>query len=209
MIRPLILALCLATPVLAQEITTNPLTDPASGIDPVSGLRILPDGTLDNPITIDPATGRSVRVDPATGLTVVIDPMTGQPARDPVTGDPILLTPEGAPLTELGVSEQTDAPEALSRGGAQLRFLDKVTGIVTDLEIANGTAERISTMAIAVYDCRVPADNPSGDAYALLRIDSDLVEGPVFQGWMIASAPALSAMDHPRYDLWVLGCSSS
>ena len=29
---------------------------------------------------------------------------------------------------------------------------------------------------------------------------------PVFVGWMIATSPALSAMDHPRYDVWVLNC---
>ena len=31
----------------------------------------------------------------------------------------------------------------------------------------------------------------------------------IFKGWMFASSPALSALDHPRYDVWVLSCSSS
>ena len=29
---------------------------------------------------------------------------------------------------------------------------------------------------------------------------------PVFSGWMFASSPALSAMEHPIYDVWVLSC---
>ncbi|MCW8843320.1 MAG: DUF2155 domain-containing protein, partial [Rhodobacteraceae bacterium] len=33
-------------------------------------------------------------------------------------------------------------------------------------------------------------------------------EAPLFQGWMIASSPALSALDHPRYDVWVLRCKT-
>ena len=30
-----------------------------------------------------------------------------------------------------------------------------------------------------------------------------------FSGWMIASTPALSAMDHSRYDIWVMRCATS
>ena len=29
-----------------------------------------------------------------------------------------------------------------------------------------------------------------------------------FSGWMFASSPALSAMEHPVYDLWVLDCDN-
>lgn len=29
---------------------------------------------------------------------------------------------------------------------------------------------------------------------------------PVFSGWMFASSPALSSMDHPVYDVWVIDC---
>lgn len=29
---------------------------------------------------------------------------------------------------------------------------------------------------------------------------------PDFDGWMTASSPALSALDHPRYDVWPLRC---
>jgi hypothetical protein len=31
-------------------------------------------------------------------------------------------------------------------------------------------------------------------------------ETALFEGWLIASAPALNAMDHPRYDVWALRC---
>ena len=30
----------------------------------------------------------------------------------------------------------------------------------------------------------------------------------LFDGWMIASSPALNALDHPRYDVWVIGCDT-
>ncbi|MGB0800115.1 MAG: DUF2155 domain-containing protein, partial [Planktomarina sp.] len=28
-------------------------------------------------------------------------------------------------------------------------------------------------------------------------------------GWMVASSPALNALEHPRYDIWVLRCKTS
>ena len=28
----------------------------------------------------------------------------------------------------------------------------------------------------------------------------------IFNGWMFASSPALSALEHPVYDVWVLDC---
>ena len=36
-------------------------------------------------------------------------------------------------------------------------------------------------------------------------------ESPVrlFTGWMFASSPALSALEHPVYDVWVIDCKAS
>jgi hypothetical protein len=31
----------------------------------------------------------------------------------------------------------------------------------------------------------------------------------VFRGWMFASSPALAAMEHPVYDVWILDCKNS
>ena len=50
--------------------------------------------------------------------------------------------------------------------------------------------------------------NEFGEAYAYLTIVEEAnTAAPVFQGWMIASSPALNAMDHARFDVWVLRCS--
>ena len=58
-------------------------------------------------------------------------------------------------------------------------------------------------------ECRYPADNPAGDAFALVSIRTIQDDAAVFEGWMIASSPALSAMDHPRYDVWALRCQGT
>lgn len=91
--------------------------------------------------------------------------------------------------------------------GAVLRALDMVTQEVTDLDIPAGGNARYRTMTVAVKECRFPSDNPDGDAFAYVTIRKQGQTLDQFAGWMIASSPALSAMDDPRYDIWVLRCN--
>ncbi|WP_435168150.1 DUF2155 domain-containing protein [Falsirhodobacter sp. 1013] len=99
-----------------------------------------------------------------------------------------------------------DVDRAVSQSGGTVRWLDKVTGATTDLSMSRGQTVTQGFLTIQMDDCRVPAADPSSDAYAHLTIMDTRVATPVFSGWMIASSPALSALDHPRYDVWVLDC---
>lgn len=87
-----------------------------------------------------------------------------------------------------------------------LRWLDKLTGETADIELSLGQAAESGRLTIRLDACRYPANNPASDAEAHLTILDEGVEQPVFDGWMVASSPALSALDHPRYDVWVLRC---
>lgn len=98
---------------------------------------------------------------------------------------------------------------AVSGSGAVLRALDKVDGKTVDVTIRSGGAVEIFGLTVELADCRYPADNPTGDAFAFLIIRDTGASDIAFQGWMIASAPALNPLDHSRYDVWVLRCSSS
>lgn len=98
------------------------------------------------------------------------------------------------------------AQQATTGLGGELRVLDKLNGTVIDVELSNGEARQLNFLKITLNECRYPSANPSGDAFADLTVTyRDQVE-PIFQGWLIASAPALNAMEHPRYDVWVLRC---
>lgn len=87
-----------------------------------------------------------------------------------------------------------------------LRWLDKLTGQTGDMELARGQSATNGRLTIQLDACRYPAENPAGDAQAHLTVLDATRDGAVFSGWMLASSPALSAMDHPRYDVWVLRC---
>ena len=91
--------------------------------------------------------------------------------------------------------------------GAVLRALDKVSGTIADQTLLQDTTMQVGTLAITLSECRYPIDNPAGDAFARIIIRSNKQVLPLFQGWMIASSPALSSLDHGRYDVWVLRCT--
>jgi hypothetical protein len=102
------------------------------------------------------------------------------------------------------------AQEAVTdTNGATLRALDKLSGNVTDMQLSNGERQSLGRIEIELDDCRYPEGDPSGDAYAFVTIREAGNRDPVFRGWMVASAPALNAMDHPRYDVWVMRCQTS
>ena len=89
-----------------------------------------------------------------------------------------------------------------------LRGLDTLNGTARDIEVGAGETTRYGHLEIVADTCRVPKSDPQGDAFAFLRIRDIREEEPRFSGWMFASSPALSALDHPRYDVWVVSCSN-
>ncbi|WP_323781880.1 DUF2155 domain-containing protein [Leisingera sp.] len=98
---------------------------------------------------------------------------------------------------------------AAQGSAAVLRALDKVNGHTMDAEVAIGASSEMFGLLVTVSDCRFPKENPTGDAFAYLTVRDSGDGATHFQGWMVASSPALNALDHNRYDVWVMRCSSS
>ena len=90
--------------------------------------------------------------------------------------------------------------------GGSLRFLDKLTSDTGDVTLSRGQAAKFGRLVVRLDGCRYPTENPASDAAAHLTIVEEVTEAQLFSGWMLASSPALSALDHPRYDVWVLAC---
>jgi len=98
---------------------------------------------------------------------------------------------------------------ALSGDGVTLKGLDKVSGEVADLDLKIGETAPVGRLDVTVGDCRYPEDNPTGEGFAWLSIRDTGRDAVVFEGWMVASSPALNALDHPRYDIWVIRCTTA
>ncbi|MEM9707491.1 MAG: DUF2155 domain-containing protein [Pseudomonadota bacterium] len=125
-------------------------------------------------------------------------------------GDPNRIV---APLTGEVIELQPVPAEPRQRvtagAGAVVRWLDKVSGDVRDVTLAPGESQTLGRIAVTLGECRYPVNNPSGEAYAWLDIITTGREDADFSGWMLASSPALSALDHPRYDVWVIRCTTA
>ncbi|MSO76741.1 MAG: DUF2155 domain-containing protein [Alphaproteobacteria bacterium] len=90
-----------------------------------------------------------------------------------------------------------------------LRGLEKTTARISLIEGPVQRGFAFGTLAITVRACRKrPPEEPPENAAFLEIMDGrpDQVPVAVFSGWMMSSSPALSAMEHPVYDIWVLEC---
>jgi len=108
-----------------------------------------------------------------------------------------------------------------------LRALDKVTATTEDYTVKVGEHLRYGSLDIKVQHCekRPPEETPetfvflqisearrnsgtgdTGDTDGTNSTGDDSEMATLFSGWMFASSPALSALDHPVYDIWVLDC---
>ncbi|MEM6550213.1 MAG: DUF2155 domain-containing protein [Pseudomonadota bacterium] len=115
----------------------------------------------------------------------------------------------------LGVIEP-DSPvlvppvDTVATPAAKIRQLDKLNGESETLTIRSGDRQMAGRLEILVEDCRQPTAASGHGDIAFLKIwdTRDPEAEPVFSGWMFADSPALSAMDHPRYDVWVMSCAT-
>jgi hypothetical protein len=87
--------------------------------------------------------------------------------------------------------------------------LDKITARVSTIKIPVGATVGFGALQITVRACdkHPPEETPEAAAFLeVVEVKPD--EKPVqrFSGWMFASSPALSGMEHPVYDLVVLDC---
>jgi hypothetical protein len=102
---------------------------------------------------------------------------------------------------------QATGPEFSESDGAELRFLDKLTSETGDVALSLGQSAKFGRLVVRLDSCRFPTGNPASDSEAHLTILEETTKVELFNGWMLASSPALSALDHPRYDVWVLSCA--
>lgn len=110
----------------------------------------------------------------------------------------VLLT---APLPAM--AEMEDYPVV------KLQSLDKSTARTMTFEARVGSTVKFGSLYIKVQSCRKapPIDTPEAASFLQIwEVTPDEKASWVFSGWMFASSPALSAMDHPIYDVWVIDC---
>jgi hypothetical protein len=94
--------------------------------------------------------------------------------------------------------------------GAILQGLDKVTARISTVEIEVGKTVPYGSLLITVRRCQRSRPDQKLERAAFLEIDNidptTKEKKRVFSGWMFASNPAISALEHAVYDVWVKDC---
>lgn len=115
----------------------------------------------------------------------------------------------GQALAQQSDADQAKPPTFEDQKFVVLHALDKIAARVSEMRIAVGEEDRFGRLSIRVLACRKrPPEEPPESAAFLEIVDAGRDSQPVeaFRGWMFASSPSLSAMEHPLYDIWVARC---
>ena len=123
--------------------------------------------------------------------------------------------PDSQENEELSFDRQTDDEFVTGRMQETefitLQGLDKQTARVYIIDAPIGKVIEFGTLRILVHRCleSAPEDQPESKAFLVIsenKMDSE--PQVLFSGWMFASSPAISALDHPVYDVWVKNCKA-
>ncbi len=101
------------------------------------------------------------------------------------------------------------AAESLEGTAAVLQGLDKITARVRQFDAPIGREVAFGTLKITARTCRKnPPEEPPEQAAFLEIVDlrPQREAERVFSGWMFASSPGVSALEHPVFDVWVVDC---
>ena len=113
--------------------------------------------------------------------------------------------------TILGCSLLTASAFAgdISMNTARLQAMDKITGKVSELIVPVNGLANFGSFSILVRKCVTkPVDEVPEDTAFIDVVDNYNSADPIniFKGWMFSSTPALNAVEHPIYDIWLLQC---
>lgn len=98
--------------------------------------------------------------------------------------------------------------EDIKTNAVKLRGVDKVSGRMTTFDAAIGKKSFFLDLIIEPSVCfkAPPEETPENKAFLKIKEKKGFEENNIFSGWMFSSSPALSAMEHPVYDVWVIEC---
>ncbi len=90
-----------------------------------------------------------------------------------------------------------------------LRGVDKITGRVSTMTATVNQPFKFGTLTIIPERCLTKPQEEMPENAVYLQIyeeDKNIPQKQIFKGWMFSSNPALSPLEHPIYDVWLLNC---
>jgi hypothetical protein len=218
-LRAGVAALCLSGAAFAAQAQSTievqplePLPAPGAPAEPAAN-PTSPQAPADVPSSApNPAPNPAPSLEPSPAApagTMAAPDQTPAPMPDIAPGqvpDPSLFAQPGEPAPSLTPEELAALPAAMLQG------LDKTTARVSSFAAPIDIPARFGTLQITARTCqkKPPTEPPESAAFLeIVDVRPDSPAVPVFSGWMFASSPAISALEHPVYDVWVVDCRAA
>ena len=104
------------------------------------------------------------------------------------------------------------AAQPIANPVATLAGLDKITGRITEFDVYIDETVLFGALEITPRACYNRPPTEAQRVSAFLEVDQRSLNGAsrrIFTGWMFADSPALNAVDHAIYDVWLINCKTS
>ena len=100
--------------------------------------------------------------------------------------------------------------EPLQMKYARFKLLDKISNKLIEKTISVQGSDEVETLNIEVYACFTEPPDEISEDYVLINVKDNFNKEyiSIYKGWMISSSPEVTPLEHPIYDLWLLGCSN-
>jgi len=115
-------------------------------------------------------------------------------------------------LTLLAGLASPAAAATISNPIAAFSGLDKITGRITNFDVYMDETVQFGALQITPRVCYTRPPTETQRTSVFLEVDQVSLKGGserIFTGWMFADSPALNAIDHPVYDIWLVDCKQS
>ena len=196
-----------ALPALAQQ-QQRPPRDVLQGIPRDGDAILAPPGSR-------PATVQQQPLPPPPG-TNLLNPTPGVPS---IAAPPLPRATKGAPPTPrqpvpVPADETVVQPPEQKIANPTVTFsgLDKITGRILTFDVAINETVQYGALQVTPRVCYTRPATELQNTTAFVEVDEITLEAKirrVFTGWMFATSPGLSAVEHSIYDVWLIDCKTT
>jgi len=162
-----------------------------------------------------PATVQRQPLPPPPG-TNLLNPTPGVPS---IAAPPLPRATKGAPPTQRQLApapadETVVQPPEQKIANPTVTFsgLDKITGRILTFDVAINETVQYGALQVTPRVCYTRPATELQNTTAFVEVDEITLEAKirrVFTGWMFATSPGLSAVEHSIYDVWLIDCKTT
>ncbi len=95
---------------------------------------------------------------------------------------------------------------------ANFSGLDKITGRLVQFDVYMDETVQFGALQITPRACYTRPPTETQRTSVFIEVDQVSLRGGttrIFTGWMFAESPALNAIDHAVYDIWLVACKQT